>query len=119
MCRSANDVHLFIRFVRNLSCRVCNVEMSALFALIVILYLVLPSMCFSDIGAEWNPTGDPIGGGPGYSDSVRHQDADYYVCTKTELLYALEDASCIRIGMTFLSPFLERMGTMFVLLVFD
>jgi len=52
-----------------------------------------PSVCFSDIGAEWNPTGDPIGGGPGYSDSVRHQDADYYVFTKDQLLSSLVSAN--------------------------
>jgi len=44
-------------------------------------------------GAEWNPTGNPIGGGPGYGDSVRHQDADYFVSTKSELLSALISAS--------------------------
>ncbi|UCG30854.1 MAG: T9SS type A sorting domain-containing protein [candidate division WOR-3 bacterium] len=54
---------------------------------------ILPSICFSDIGAEWNPTGNPIGGGPGYSDSIRHQDADYYVCTKAEFLNAVANAS--------------------------
>lgn len=60
----------------------------------LMFYLLL---CFqalyADIGAEWNPTGNPIGGGPGYSDSVRHQDADYIVSTKTELLNALSSAS--------------------------
>jgi len=44
-------------------------------------------------GAEWNPTGNPIGGGPGYSDSVRHQNADYYVTNKGELIAALAGAN--------------------------
>lgn len=55
--------------------------------------LILPCIGHSLIGAEWNPTGDPIGGGPGYSDSVRHQDSDYYVVTKAQLLSALINAS--------------------------
>jgi len=52
-----------------------------------------PSVSFSTVGAEWNPTGNPIGGGPGYCDSVRHQDADYFVSTKSELLSALANAT--------------------------
>jgi hypothetical protein len=42
------------------------------------------------IGAEFNPTGNPIGGGPGYSDSVTVY--DYYVTSKAELINALSSA---------------------------
>lgn len=51
------------------------------------------NLVYADIGAEWNPTGNPIGGGPGYSDSICHQDADFLVKNKTELLSALSNAS--------------------------
>lgn len=61
--------------------------------LFLLLLFVLPSISFSDVGAEWNPTGNPIGGGPGYSDTVRHQDADFYVSTKEQLLSAVSNAS--------------------------
>ncbi len=40
----------------------------------------------TDIGAEWNPTGNPVGGGPGYSASVTSW--DYYVTDLAELDYA-------------------------------
>jgi len=43
-------------------------------------------------GAEWNPTGNPIGGGPGYGDSVRHQDADYIIHNLNQFLSALSAA---------------------------
>ncbi|UCD05101.1 MAG: T9SS type A sorting domain-containing protein [candidate division WOR-3 bacterium] len=55
--------------------------------------IIYPGLGLSYIGAEWNPTGEPIGGGPCYSDSVRHQDADYYVVTKEQLLVALASAT--------------------------
>ncbi len=42
----------------------------------------------SDYGAEANPTGDPIGGGPGYRDILTS--GDYTVGTRQELLDALE-----------------------------
>lgn len=62
---------------------------------VIFLFLVCLNTTYADpyIGAEWNPTGNPIGGGPGYSDSVRHQDADYYVTNKAELLTALSNGS--------------------------
>jgi len=63
-----------------------------LLALFVYVTLSVPFIAFSDIGAEWNPTGNPIGGGPGYSDSLRHQDADFYVVDKIGLLSALSNA---------------------------
>jgi hypothetical protein len=59
---------------------------------LIFVLLAVSSICFSDIGAEWNPTGNPIGGGPGYSDTVRHQDADYYVLTRDQLLNSLSSA---------------------------
>ena len=57
----------------------------------IVLTFTLPCLCFSNIGAEWNPTGNPIGGGPGYSDSVHAW--DYFVSTKTQLLEALSSAN--------------------------
>ncbi|MDD5597182.1 MAG: PKD domain-containing protein [Victivallaceae bacterium] len=45
-----------------------------------------------DCGAEANYTGDPFGGGPGYSDIITLQQADYVVTNKAELLDALEVA---------------------------
>jgi PKD repeat protein len=63
------------------------------FVFFAVLVFFAPAFCFANFGAEWNPTGNPIGGGPGYSDSVRHQDADYYVTDKASLLSALSSAS--------------------------
>ncbi len=63
---------------------------------ILIVYMCLMTFCLAQIdsiGAEWNPTGNPIGGGPGYSDSVRHQEAHYVVATKAELINALNSAN--------------------------
>jgi len=36
---------------------------------IVLLIIALQVLAIANVGAEWNPTGNPIGGGPGYSDS--------------------------------------------------
>ncbi len=47
----------------------------------------------TDYGAECNPTGDPIGGGYGYSDVFSAADADYNVCTLAELTAAINSAS--------------------------
>ena len=55
-----------------------------------LLLLCMNNLC-AQCGAEWNPTGNPIGGGPGYSDSVSSW--DYYVTTKSELLSALSAAT--------------------------
>jgi len=68
---------------------VFGIRLLALFVFII----GFPSITLSNIGAEWNPTGDPIGGGPGYSDSVRHQDADFVVYDEAQLLSALSNAS--------------------------
>ncbi|MCX9028215.1 MAG: carboxypeptidase regulatory-like domain-containing protein [Candidatus Methanoperedens sp.] len=43
-------------------------------------------------GANANPTGNPIGGGKGYSKIISPSDSDYIVSTKTELLSALSRA---------------------------
>lgn len=43
-------------------------------------------------GALENPTGNPIGGGVGYSDIINSGDADYFVNNKTDLLNALISA---------------------------
>ncbi len=43
-------------------------------------------------GAEGNPTGNPMGGGPGYSSMVMPSEADYTVENKTQLLSALASA---------------------------
>lgn len=63
-----------------------------LLALFIMYTFALPYLCFSNIGAEWNPTGNPIGGGPGYGDCVNHQFADYFVSSKNELLNAFSNA---------------------------
>ncbi len=44
-------------------------------------------------GEQMNPTGDPIGGGPGYRDIIRPADADVVVSSARELLDALAAAS--------------------------
>jgi hypothetical protein len=44
-------------------------------------------------GAEGNPTGDPIGGGPGYRDIKSSADADFVVQTKDGLRNALSNAT--------------------------
>ncbi len=44
------------------------------------------------VGAESNPTGNPIGGGPGYSDILDPSQAHYVVTNRAELLFALGDA---------------------------
>ncbi len=46
----------------------------------------------SDCGAELNPTGNPIGGGYGYTDIIMPSQADTVVATKQELLNVLENA---------------------------
>ena len=43
--------------------------------------------------SKLNPTGEPIGGGPGYTDTVSQADADYVVHTATELIDALSAAN--------------------------
>jgi len=43
-------------------------------------------------GADANPTGNPIGGGDGYTKIVSRSDADYIVDTRSELLSALQNA---------------------------
>ncbi|CAG0951391.1 MAG: hypothetical protein OIN86_08545 [Candidatus Methanoperedens sp.] len=46
----------------------------------------------SKYGSDANPTGNPIGGGKGYSKIISPSDADHVVSTKTELLSALSGA---------------------------
>ncbi len=63
--------------------------------LLIGIFLILIPLCSTQcpfVGAEWNPTGNPIGGGPGYSDSIRHQDADFIVHNANQLLSALSSA---------------------------
>ncbi len=43
-------------------------------------------------GADANPTGNPIGGGDGYTNIVSRSSADFIVDTKSELLSALQSA---------------------------
>jgi hypothetical protein len=43
-------------------------------------------------GADANPTGNPIGGGNGYTKMVSRSDADFIVDTKSELVSALQSA---------------------------
>ena len=44
-------------------------------------------------GADVNPTGDPIGGGPGYSNIIDRSAANYIVSSKSQLLGALASAT--------------------------
>jgi PKD repeat protein len=68
-----------------------KIRLNKLVFLCIVLILACEKTAIADIGAELNPTGNPIGGGPGYSDSVFTY--DYYVTNKTELLNALSNAS--------------------------
>ena len=43
-------------------------------------------------GADCNPTGNPIGGGKGYTNTIDESEIDTRVKSKTELLNALKDA---------------------------
>ncbi len=43
-------------------------------------------------GADANPTGNPIGGGAGYTNIVSRNSADFIVDTKSELISALQSA---------------------------
>jgi PKD repeat protein len=61
--------------------------------LVLFFMAAFPAMTYANIGAEWNPTGNPIGGGPGYSDSIRHQDADYVVHDINQFFSALTSAN--------------------------
>lgn len=54
--------------------------------------ILLVSLSYADCGASANPTGDPIGGGTGYSRIVDRSDADFVVSTRYELLAALAGA---------------------------
>ena len=61
---------------------------------------ILAALCLAARGApgqtysrQMNPTGDPIGGGPGYRDIKSAAGADYVVSTRDELLGALGKAS--------------------------
>jgi hypothetical protein len=45
----------------------------------------------SRYGAEANPTGNPIGGGEGYTDIIEPGAADFLVSTKSELLNAIDE----------------------------
>ena len=47
----------------------------------------------SGYGAGVNPTGNPIGGGVGYSKIIAQSAAKYVVSTKSQLLTALDDAT--------------------------
>jgi len=58
---------------------------------LLFLLAVYINTSFAQVGAECNPTGNPIGGGAGYSDSVTIY--NYLVTNKTELLSALSSAS--------------------------
>jgi hypothetical protein len=51
------------------------------------------SAATSTYGAGINPTGDPIGGGSGYSNIVDPSTADYVVSTKSQLLSAMATAT--------------------------
>jgi len=72
-----------------------NLKNPVLLAGLVIAGILVLSVVFSEtFGAEPNPTGNPIGGGPGYSRIISPTDASvkYIVSTKDQLLTALARA---------------------------
>jgi hypothetical protein len=63
-------------------------------SLTVCLCLVFLALCATkcpNVTGGWNPTGNPIGGGPGYSNIVHNW--DFHVSNKSGLLHALTTAS--------------------------
>jgi hypothetical protein len=42
-----------------------------------------PLLCYGNYDAEWNPTGNPIGGDPGYDEVMASW--NYYVTTEQNL----------------------------------
>lgn len=67
-----------------------------LFIFLLIFFLTNTSLVLAEhsqqYGAEFNPTGNPIGGGAGYSNIISSQDADFVVRNKAELLNSLKNA---------------------------
>ena len=61
---------------------------------IIILLVILFLVPHESFGAESNPTGNPIGGGTGYSHIITETDSrvNYVVSTKDQLLNALKNA---------------------------
>ena len=59
----------------------------------VVLGLMLPAVSHAaGLGEQLNPTGDPIGGGPGYRDIKTAAEANVVVSTREELINALQKA---------------------------
>jgi len=73
--------------------RYCTI--AGLMAITIIFILSRLSHAVSH-GEQLNPTGDPIGGGPGYRDIKAAADADFIVATRDELIDALRSS---RAGM--------------------
>jgi hypothetical protein len=72
-----------------------NLRYLVFFVAIVMVTLTVYSLLFSEtFGAEPNPTGNPIGGGPGYTRIIPETDSGvkYVVATKDQLLDSLKNA---------------------------
>ena len=68
-------------------------QVSVAAALLLCVGAPLPSPCLeASHGEQLNPTGDPIGGGPGYRDVQSNADAQFVVSTRAELATALREA---------------------------
>ena len=60
---------------------------------LTIAVLMFPALCLgAGFGEQVNPTGDPIGGGPGYRDIKTPDKAAFVVGTKAEVIEALTKA---------------------------
>ena len=72
-----------------------NLRYLVFFVAIAIVTLTAYSLLFAEtFGAEPNPTGNPIGGGPGYTRIISETDSSvkYVVTTKDQLLDSLKNA---------------------------
>src|SRR5690606_10386387 len=86
--RATHELHLSMRY-RGTRRRLTLFVM--LPAALVVACCALPARAQS-FAEQLNPTGDPIGGGPGYSDIKDPATADFVVSSKAALLSALAQA---------------------------
>ena len=61
-------------------------------AFLVVIVLLASACRAGTYGEQLNPTGDPIGGGPGYRDIIPEEMAVFVVSTRDELIKALRRA---------------------------
>ena len=69
-----------------------GIKVVSVLALLAIVSVLLSPGHAETYGEQLNPTGDPIGGGPGYRDIKASDGADFVVSTKEELIEALRKA---------------------------